>query len=147
MNYEKLETQIKSLIEAAKLKPPTRIDSALEPIRESLFQARREGVRLNALYEVVKAEAKDISPSSFAKYAQRHLQVKKRRGKQSAKPAAAKQFHVEKVTHQARQKLAPEVEPAKPAKTLKHKDETKFQDSPEQPRTQTGKPRIARGDY
>ena len=124
MNYEKIETQIKSLIEAARTKPLARIDAALEPIRESLLEARREGVRLNALYEVVKAEAKDISPSSFAKYAQRHLQVRKQRGKPSVKQATTpvktpKQIYVEK----------------------------KIQEEPKQPRTQAGNPRIARGNY
>ena len=146
MNYENIETQIKALIEAAKMKPLTRIDAALEPIRESLHEARREGVRLNALYEVVKTEAKDISPSSFAKYAQRHLQVKKQRGKHPAKPSTRKQIQVGQLGRKAKQ-LSQEGQPAKPPEPLKHENETKFQDSPEQPRTQAGKPRIARGNY
>lgn len=146
MNYEKIETQIKSLIEAARTKPLARIDAALEPIRESLHEARREGVRLNALYEVLKTEAKEISPSSFAKYAQRHLQVKKQRGKHPAKPSTKKQIQVGQLGRKAKQ-LPNEGQPAKPAETVKHENETKFQDSHEQPRTQAGKPRIARGDY
>ncbi len=115
----------------------------LEPIRESLLEARREGVRLGELYTLIQSEAKDISPSSFAKYAQRHLQVKKQRGKHSAKPLTAKQKHVEKLARQAGE-LAPDAPPAKP---LKAESERKFQDEPEQPRTQAGKPRIAKGNY
>jgi hypothetical protein len=124
MNYEAIETRIKALIEAAKIKPITRIDAALEPIRESLLEARRAGVRLNALYEVVLAEAKEISVSSFARYARHHLQVRKQRGKRAAShstspPKTPKQIHVEK----------------------------KIQDEPKQPRPQAGKPRIATGNY
>jgi hypothetical protein len=124
MNYDSIKTRIKLLISEAQKKPASRIDAALEPIRESLLEARREGVRLNALYEVVKAEAKDISVSSFAKYAQRHLQVKKQRGKSSVSQSTP------------------------PVKTPKQIDvEKKIQDEPKQPRTQTGRPRIATGDY
>jgi hypothetical protein len=124
MNYEAIKTRVEALIKAAKEKPRGRVDAALEPIRESLLEARRQGVRLRDLYDVVKTEAKDISASNFAKYAQRHLQVKKQRGKssvsQSPPPAKTpKQVHVEK----------------------------KFQEEPKQPRTQAGKPRIATGDY
>lgn len=119
MNYEVIETRIKALIKAAEKKPLTRVDATLEPIRESLLEARRQGVRLRDLYDAVKAESKDISPSSFAKYAQRHLQVKKQREKPSVRQSLPKQKSVE----------------------------AKFQEEPKQPRTQTGKPRIATGDY
>jgi hypothetical protein len=106
------------------MKPITRIDADLEPIRKSLLEARRAGIRLNALYEVVRAEAKDISVSSFARYARHHLQVKKQRGKRATShstppPKTPIQIHVEK----------------------------KIQVEPKQPRTQTGKPRIATGNY
>ena len=147
MNYESIKTRIKTLIAEAQQKPASRIDAALEPIREEMLEARRQGVRLGELYKVIETEAKDISPSSFAKYAQRHLQVKKQRVKHPAKPSAGKQIHVDKLASQARQKLPPSVQAAKPAKSLKHENETKLQEEPEQPRTQAGKPRIARGNY
>jgi hypothetical protein len=147
MNYESIKTRIKTLIAEAQQKPASRIDAALEPIREDMLEARSQGVRVGELYKAIEAEAKNISPSSFAKYAQRHLQVKKQRRKRPAKPSAGKQVHVEKLTSQAKQKLPLVGQAAKPAKPLKHKDEIKIQEAPEQPRTQAGKPRIARGNY
>ena len=147
MNYESIKTRIKTLIAEAQQKPASRIDAALEPIREDMLEARSHGVRIAVLYAAIEAETKNISPSSFAKYAQRHLQVRKQRGKRPAKPSVGKQVHVEKLTSQAKQKLPPVVQAAMPAKPLKHKDETKLQEEPEQPRTQAGKPRIARGNY
>ena len=119
MNYEAIKTRIKALIEDAQRKPRGRVEAALEPIRESLSEARRQGVRLRDLYDVVKAETKDISPGSFAKYAQRHLQMKRRKGKPLIKP----------VPPSSQQKIAPRKQ------------------APESPKTSTGKPRIATGDY
>ena len=147
MNYEAIKTRIKALVAKAQQKPQSRVDTALEPIREDMLEARRQGVRLNDLFKVIGVEAKDISPSSFAKYAQRHLQVKKQRGRHHGKPSAGKQIHLERVTSQAKQKLSPHGQEAKPAKPLKHEDETKFRNGPEQPRPQAGKPRIARDEY
>jgi predicted nucleotidyltransferase component of viral defense system len=124
MNYEAIKARIETLVTEAADKPLARIDAALQPIRESLLEARRQGVRLRDLYDVVKTESKDISASSFAKYAQRHLQVTRQRRKSFA------------TRHTSQQ-----------PKPSKHKDEMKIQESPEQPRTQAGKPRIAKGDY
>jgi len=146
MNYESIKTRIKTLIAEVQQKPKGRIDAILEPIREDMLEARRQGVRLGELFQVIGAEAKDISSSSFAKYAQRHLQVKKQRGKHPAKSSARKQIQVGQLGRKAKQ-LPQEGQPAKPAQPLKHENETKFQDGSEQPRTQAGKPRIARGDY
>ncbi len=81
MNYERIQNRIRTLIEEAERKPGGKVDAALEPLREALLEARRKGVRLRQLYEEVKAEGGNISPSSFAKYAQRHLQIKKQPGK------------------------------------------------------------------
>ena len=80
MNYESIKTRIKTLIAEAQQKPASRIDAALEPIREDMLEARSHGVRIAVLYAAIEAETKNISPSSFAKYAQRHLQVRKQRG-------------------------------------------------------------------
>jgi hypothetical protein len=146
MNYESIKTQIQTLIADVQKKPASRIDAALEPIREDMLEARKQGVRLGELFKVIGAEAKDISPSSFAKYAQRNLQVKKQRRKHPAKPSVRKQIQVGQLGRKAKQ-LPKEGQPAKPPAPLKHENETKFQDSPEQPRTQAGKPRIARGNY
>jgi hypothetical protein len=99
-----------------------------------MLEARRQGVKLHALYEVIKAVTTDISPSSFGKYAQEHLRVRKRRGKPSAKSATGKQIFAD----EARQK-------AKQAKPLRHEKETKNQ--PLAPSKVVGKPRIARGNY
>jgi hypothetical protein len=136
MNYDAIKTEIKTLVEQAKLTPQNRVETILEPIRADLLEARQQGVKLYALYEVIKAEVADISPSSFGKYAQRHLRVRKQRGKPSAKSTTAKQNFAEKLRERAMQ-----------TKPLKHEDETKNQQRPEQPRPQMGKPRIARGNY
>ena len=124
MNYEAIKARIKTLIEDARRKPKGRVEAALEPIRESLLEARREGVRVRDLYDVVKTEAKDISPGSFAKYAQRHLQVKKTKGKHRPTPPAAP--------------------PAKP--TEKHEN-VKSKLPAQTPKPATAKPRIATGNY
>ena len=134
MNYDAIKTGIKTLVEQAKLTPRNRVETKLEPIREDMLEARRQGVKLHALYEVIKAEMTDISPSSFGKYAQRHLRVRKQRRKTSAKSTTGKQNFAEQV----RQKT-------KETKPLRLRNETKNQ--PLAPSKFVGKPRIARGNY
>ena len=134
MNYDAIKTGIETLVEQAKLTPRNRVETKLEPIREDMLEARRQGVKLHALYEVIKAEMTDISPSSFGKYAQRHLRVRKQRRKTSAKSTTGKQNFAEQV----RQKT-------KETKPLRLRNETKNQ--PLAPSKFVGKPRIARGNY
>jgi hypothetical protein len=134
MNYDAIKTRITTLVGKAKQTPQSRIEALLEPIREDMLEARRQGVKLHALYEVIKAETTDISPSSFGKYAQRHLRVRKQRGTPSAKSATGKQIFAEQVRQKTKQ-----------TKPLKHENETKNQ--PLAPSKVLGKPRIARGNY
>src|ERR1700683_3880283 len=134
MNYDAIKTGIKTLVERAKLTPQNRVETILEPIHADMLEARRQGVKLHALYEVIKAGTADISPSSFGKYAQRHLRVRKQRRKTSAKSATGKQNFAEKVRQKTKQ-----------TKPLKTGEETKNQ--PLAPSKVLGKPRIAQGNY
>src|SRR5580658_2854833 len=135
MNYDAIKTRIKTLVEKAKLTPKNRVDALLEPIREDMLEARQQGVRLHQLYEALKAESQDISPSSFGKYAQHHLRVRKPRGKPSAKPSRGKQKFIKKIRQKAKQ-----TNPLTPVTEMKN--QTSVQSKPP-----AGKPRIARGNY
>ena len=44
-------------------------------LREALVQARRKGVTLHRLHQLLKQQGFDYSPSAFGKYAQKHLQT------------------------------------------------------------------------
>jgi hypothetical protein len=81
MDYEAIKAEIRGLIEEAKQTPHGRVETVLEPLREAMIEARREGVKLIKLYEKLTKQGVNISASSFAKYSQRHLQTNKSKGK------------------------------------------------------------------
>jgi hypothetical protein len=124
MDYEAIKTGIKELIEEAKQTTHGRVEAVLEPLREALIEARREGVKLIKLYEKLAKGGVAVSPSSFAKYSQKHLQVKKAKG---------------------RQRPTPPVTP-KVTQPVKHEN-VKANEPSQTPKPTAGKPRIAKGDY
>ena len=124
MDYEAIKKEIKALIEEARQTPCGRVETVLEPLREAMIEARHEGVKLIKLYEKLAAAGVKISPSSFAKYAQKHLRVKKAKGSHRPKP------------------------PATPKANAPAKHENVKKDEPSQTSKPTaGKPRIATGNY
>jgi hypothetical protein len=124
MDYEAIKAGIKELIEEAKQTTHGRVETVLEPLREALIEARREGVKLIKLYEKIATAGVKISASSFAKYAQKHLRVKKAKGSHRPNP------------------------PATPKGTQPVKLESVKKDEPTQtPKPTAGKPRIATGNY
>jgi hypothetical protein len=124
MDYEAIKTRIERLIEEARQTPGGRVETALEPLREALLRARREGVKIRPLYDELKAAGVNLSPSSFAKYAQRHLQMKKIRSNHRPVPTAQSP-----VSQPVKQKSVKEIQ------TTDRTQQTE------------AKPRVARGDY
>ncbi len=84
MNYEEARAAIDRLADETEANKGSRIRRELEPLREALVQARRKGVTLHRLHQLLKQQGFDYSPSSFGKYAQTHLQTGLR--KPPAKP-------------------------------------------------------------
>ncbi len=84
MNYEATKDAIDRLADETEANKGSRIRRELEPLREALVQARRKGVTLRRLHQLLKQQGFDYSPSSFGKYAQTHLQTGHR--KPPAKP-------------------------------------------------------------
>ena len=124
MDYEAIKAGIKELIEEAKQTTHGRVETVLEPLREAMIEARREGVKLIKLYEKLTKRGVTVSPSSFAKYSQKHLRVKKTKGSHRPKP------------------------PARPKNTQLVKHENVTKEEPSQTSKPTaGKPRIATGNY
>ena len=124
MDYEAIKKEIKALIEEARQKPHGRVEAILEPLREAMIEARHEGVKLLKLYEKLEAAGVKISPSSFAKYAQKQLRVKKAKGSHRPKP------------------------PTTPRDTppVNHEN-VKTKTTTESAKPTAGKPRIATGNY
>ena len=75
MNYEATKTAIDRLADETEANKGSRIRRELEPLREALVQARRKGVTLHRLHQLLKQQGFDYSPSAFGKYAQTHLQT------------------------------------------------------------------------
>ena len=124
MDYEAIKAGIKELMDEAKQTTHGRVETVLEPLREAMIEARREGVKLIKLYEKLSKGGVTISASSFAKYSQKHLQVKKSKGRQRPTP------------------------PVTPKVTQPGKHENVKANEPSQtPKPTAGKPRIAKGDY
>jgi hypothetical protein len=124
MNYEVIKAGIKELIEEAKHTTHGRVETVLEPLREAMIEARREGVKLIKLYEKLTKAGVTISPSSFAKYSQKHLQVKKTKGR--GRPT--------------------QTETTTASQPVKHEN-VKAKEPPQTSNPRAGKPRIATGDY
>ena len=124
MDYEAIKKEIKALIEEARQTPQGRVEAVLEPLRESMIEARREGVKLIRLYEKLEAAGIKISASSFAKYAQKHLRVKQTKGRPRPRQAATPEAKLP-----AKQESTKSNQPAHPIKPT------------------AGKRRIATGNY
>ena len=75
MNYEETKAAIDRLADETEANKGARIRRELEPLREALVQARRKGVTLHRLHQLLKQQGFDYSPSAFGKYAQKHLQT------------------------------------------------------------------------
>jgi hypothetical protein len=124
MDYEAIKNDFKELIEEAKQTTHGRVETVLEPLREAMIEARREGVKLIKLYENLTKRGVTISPSSFAKYSQKHLQMKKNKGRQQPIPP-----------------VTPKV-----TQPVKHEN-VKAKESIQATKPTAEKPRIATGDY
>ncbi len=124
MDYEAIKAGIKELIEEVKQTTHGRVETVLEPLLEAMIEARREGVKLIKLYEKLSKEGVRISPSSFAKYSQKHLQVKKTKGRQRPMPPVA----------------------PKGMQPVKHEN-SKAKEAIQTATTTAGKPRVATGNY
>lgn len=75
MNYEETKAAITRLVDEVEASKGSRINRELEPLREALVEARRKGVTLRRLHQLLKQQGFDYSPSAFGKYAQRNLQT------------------------------------------------------------------------
>jgi len=74
MNYEDIKKEIEEITKASADSGGSRIEQELAPLKEVMLKARQQGVTLKRLYDLLCKKGFKGSASSFAKYAQHHLQ-------------------------------------------------------------------------
>lgn len=75
MNYPEIESEIADLVAETEKRKGKRIERELAPLRDALIHARKQGVTLKQLHELLQRKGLKYSPSAFGKYAQHHLQT------------------------------------------------------------------------
>lgn len=85
MNYSEIESAIAALVAEVEKRKGKRIERELAPLRDTLIHARKQGVTLKQLHQVLHKKGFTYSPSAFAKYAQNHLQTEARERRRPAK--------------------------------------------------------------